>query len=121
MSWIVEAGMSDVVADSTTTLQPQTTEITAASFKFRGRRHDVRFLNTPSEGGSPPGGRLSGRGCISDKISLFSESLQRAAEQAQMMGAGPSDGAEGPALQRKDECFCCDVRQQVGAERSLND
>lgn len=50
------------------------------------------------------------RGCISDKISLFSESLQ-------MM----PDRAEGPALQRKDEWFCCDVRQQVGAQRSLSD
>lgn len=38
-----------------------------------------------------------------------------------MMRAGVSDHAEGPALQRKDEWFCCDVRQQVGAEHSLND
>lgn len=82
---------------------------------------DVGHLNTPSEGGSPPGGRLSVRGCISGKISLFSESFQRAPEQAQMMGAGPCARAEGPALQRKDGCFSCDVRQQVGAERSLND
>lgn len=40
-SRIISAGMSDIAADSMTTLQPQTKEITATSFKFRGRRRTI--------------------------------------------------------------------------------